>query len=205
MGKTGDKRLAPRLAGTGVLHEVNDFRGCGLAETLRGLNTQHAGDVDTTGDDLTANVYAAWYALAGESYSVKAGAALNDGAVEWDLLAGFHHDGLADLHVSGRHDGDLASALYVGGVGTDIHELGDRLSAAILGIVLKEFTDLEEQHHEDSLGKLWFGTGEEADEQSADGGYCHEEVLVKRVALADAFPCFAQHVVAYDEIRNEVY
>ena len=72
MSKTGDKRLALRLVGTGVLHEVYDLRGCGLTETLCGLDAQHTGDVDATGDDLAANVHAARYALAGEGYCVEA-------------------------------------------------------------------------------------------------------------------------------------
>ena len=204
MGKACDERLAARLVGTGILHEVYDLGGCGLTETLCRLDAQHAGDVDTAGDDFTANVHAAWHALTGEGHRVEAGGTLNDSAVEWDLFSGLHHNGLSDLHVSGCYNGDLSSALYVGGVGADVHELGDRFTAAVLGIVLKEFTDLEEQHHEDSLGKLRFGTGEEADEQGTDGGDRHEEVLVKGIALTDTFPCFAQHVVAHDQVGHEV-
>ena len=75
--------------------------------------------------------------------------------------------------------------------------MGDTVAGLALGVTLEEFADLEEEHHEDSLGILRLGSWEEADKQSADSGDGHEEVLVEGVTLHDALPRLVQRLVAY--------
>ncbi len=61
----------------------------------------------------------------------------------------------------------------------------------------KEFSHLEEEHHEDSFWKFRFRTREEADAKSTDGSYRHQEMLVKHIALGDAFCRLAQGLMSY--------
>ena len=82
-------------------------------------------------------------------------------------------------------------------VWADIHEVGNAVTALTFGITLEEFANLEEQHDEDGLGELRLSARKEADAEGADGSDGHEEMLVKDIALGDAFPCFMQCFVAY--------
>ena len=76
----------------------------------------------------------------------------------------------------------------MGDVGTDVHEVGDAVTGLALSIALEEFADLEEEHHEDSLGVLGLGTREETDQQGSDGSDGHEEMFVEGVAVGDSLP-----------------
>ena len=76
----------------------------------------------------------------------------------------------------------------MGDVGTDVHEVGDAVTGLALSIALEEFADLEEEHHEDSLGVLGLGSGKETDEQGTESGDGHEEMLVEGVTVGDTLP-----------------
>ena len=75
--------------------------------------------------------------------------------------------------------------------------MGDTLTALSLGIALEELAYLEEEHHEDGLRKFVFGTWQEADAESSDGGDRHEKMFIERIATGDAFPSLMQCLVAY--------
>ena len=75
--------------------------------------------------------------------------------------------------------------------------MGNALTTLPLGIALKEFAHLEEEHHEDGFRILCLCPWQEAYQQRTDGGDGHEEVLVEGIAVSDALPCFAQRLVAY--------
>ena len=77
----------------------------------------------------------------------------------------------------------------------DIHQMGNALSALPLGIALKEFAHLEEEHHEDGLGELGLGTGEETDQEGTDGGHRHEEMLVEGITVGDTLPRLVKRLV----------
>ena len=82
-------------------------------------------------------------------------------------------------------------------VGTDVHEVGDAVAGLALGITLEEFANLEEKHHEDSLGVLRLGSGEKTYQQGTDSGDGHEEMFVEGVAVGDALPGLVERLVAY--------
>ena len=85
----------------------------------------------------------------------------------------------------------------MGRVWTDVHQVGDALAALALGIAFEQLTYLEEQHHEDGLGKLGLSTGQEADAEGSDGSHRHEEVLVERFSVGNAFSGLFQRLMAY--------
>ena len=78
-----------------------------------------------------------------------------------------------------------------------IHEVGNAVATLALGVALKEFANLEEQHDEDGLRELGLSTRQEADAEGTDGGHRHEEMFVEHVALGNAFPCLVQRLMAY--------
>ena len=98
----------------------------------------------------------------------------------------------------------LTFYIYMCHVGTDIHEVGNAVTALTFGIALEEFANLEEQHDEDGLRIFCLGTRQETDAQGSDGSYRHEEMFVEHVALRDAFPCFVQCLVTYQQIRYKI-
>ena len=177
---------------------MDNLRCRRLAEGLVYPHLQCAGDVDAARDDLTAHADLTRHALTGQRHGVEARAAVDDRTIHRNLLAGLHDDRLAHLHRGGTDHRYLAVALHVGRVGADVHHLRDRFAALVLGIVLEELADLEEQHHEYRLGELRFGSRQETDAQRTNRGHTHQEILVERVSLLDAFlDGLHQHVVAY--------
>ena len=92
----------------------------------------------------------------------------------------------------------------MGNVGAYVHQVGDRLPAAPLGIVFEKFAHLEKQHHKHGFGKLGLGSRQKADEQCTDGGDAHEQVFIKRISLHDAFHGFAEHIITGYQIGHEI-
>ena len=76
----------------------------------------------------------------------------------------------------------------MGDVWTDVHEVGDAVAALAFGIALEEFTDLEEEHHEDGFWELRLSPRQETDAEGANGGNGHEEMLVEHLTLSDTLP-----------------
>ena len=82
--------------------------------------------------------------------------------------------------------------------------MGDAVAALSLGIALEKLTDLEEQHDEDSLGKLCLGPWQETDAERSDGGHGHQKVLVEGIAVGNSFCCLLQCVVPDEQIGNKI-
>ena len=80
---------------------------------------------------------------------------------------------------------------------SNVHQVGNAVAALPLGITLKEFANLKEQHDEDGLWELRLGTWQETDAKRTDSGDGHQEVLVEHIALGDAFPRLMQCFVPY--------
>ena len=79
----------------------------------------------------------------------------------------------------------------------NVHQMRDAVAALPFGIAFKQFAHLEEQHDEYRLRKFRLGTWQKAYAQRADGGYGHQEVLVKHISLGDALPGLAERLVPY--------
>ena len=90
-------------------------------------------------------------------------------------------------------------------VRTDVHEVGDTLTALSLGIALEEFTDLEEEHDEDRLRELCLCSGQETDAECTDGGNGHEEVLVKGFPMHHTLYCLFQCVMSDEQVGDKIY
>lgn len=90
-------------------------------------------------------------------------------------------------------------------VRTDVHEVGDTLTALSLGIALEEFTNLEEEHDEDRLRELRLCSGQETDAECTDGGNGHEEVLVKGIPMHHTLYCLFQCVMSDEQVGDKIY
>ena len=89
-------------------------------------------------------------------------------------------------------------------VGTYVHQVADALAALPFGIALEQFAYLEEQHDEDSLGKLRLSSRQETDGECPQRGYRHEEMLVEGIALQQALSGLFQRVVTHQQVGNQV-
>ena len=92
----------------------------------------------------------------------------------------------------------------MGYVWTDVHQMRNTLTTLPFSITLKEFAHLEEEHYKDCLRKLRLSSWQEADAESAYGGYGHQEMLVEGVALHQAFSSLLQRACSDDEIRDKI-
>ena len=82
-------------------------------------------------------------------------------------------------------------------IGPYVHQMADTAATLPLSIALEEFANLEEQHDEDGLRKLCFGSRQEADTKSTDGGDRHEEMLIEGIAVSNTLDSLLQRVVTY--------
>ncbi len=92
----------------------------------------------------------------------------------------------------------------MGYVRTDVHQMRNTLTTLPFSITLKEFAHLEEKHHKDCLRKLRLSSWQEANAESAYGGYGHQEMLVEGVAIHQTFCSLLQRACSDDEIRDEI-
>ena len=202
-GKAGDERLGAGLVRAGVFHQLEDLRYCGLAEGLRRSDLQHARHVDAAADDLVAGHHVARQALARQRRGVERGRAVDDLAVDGDLLTRLHDDDRADGHVVGVDLLELAATLDVGVVGADVHQRRDVAAGLADGVALEQLADLIEQHDRHGLVIVaaLFIDGER---DRADGRDRHQEVFVEHLMVADALPCLAQDVVADGDVGGKI-
>ena len=82
------------------------------------------------------------------------------------------------------------------GVGPDLGQRGDALSALADGDALEKFARLVEDHYRRRLGEL-------GQRHRPEGGYRHKEILVEDPSADDAERGFAQNVVTRDDIRGD--
>ena len=75
--------------------------------------------------------------------------------------------------------------------------MGDALLALTLRIGFKELANLEEEHHEDCLRELMFGSRHESDAQCAKRCNGHEEVFVEGFSVCQSLCSFLERLVAY--------
>ena len=203
-GETGDKGFAFRLPLVRALHQADNLRHRALAKTLGHPHMDNARQVDASRHHVISLAYVARQALTRQGHGVEGGGSLCHGAVQGHFLPRLHHNLLPRLHLLGRYGKQFAASHDVGHVGANLHQVLDAVTALALGIALEELSHLEEEHHEDSLGKFRFGSGHEANAERAQRGHRHQEVLIERLAPPDAFPRLAQRLSAYQQVGHQV-
>ena len=129
---------------------------------------------------------------------------LKDHAVERHFLTRFYHNGLTGLHLVGCHGLHFTLPLHMGRIGTYVHQVRYAVAALALGIALKEFAHLEEEHHEHRFGKLILRSRQESYGQCAECGHRHKEVLVEGIAVGQSLGGLPQGVVAYEQIGHKI-
>ena len=188
----------------GMLDQLQDFRCGRLPEHLGDLHADQAALVDTTGVHGITHGNLARNAFSGQGDGVQAGNALDHHAVHRHLLARLDDNGFPDSHLARIHNQYLPFSLDIGRIGPDIHKLGDRFAAVVLGHILEDLADLEEEHDKDRLGELRFGPWQEPDRKSSDGGDSHQEILAEDFSLPDLFPSLGQDVIADHQVGNQI-
>jgi hypothetical protein len=98
----------------------------------------------------------------------------------------------------------MALSLNMRHIGPYVHQVGYALTAFPFGIALEQLANLKEQHDEDRLDKLSLGTGQKADEQCADSGHRHKEVLIEGFAMQQSFGCLLQRLMSDEQIGYKI-
>ena len=202
-GKAGDERLGAGFVRAGVFHQLQNLGHRRLAEGLRGPDLQNTRHVDAAANDLVAGHHVAREALARPRGGVERGRALDDLAVDRNFLARLDGDDRADGHVIGVDLLELAVALDVGVVGTNVHQRRDVAAGLADRVALEQLADLVEQHNGHGL-VIVAALFVDRERDSADRGDRHQEVFVEHLMVANALPCLAQNVVADGDIGGEV-
>ncbi len=170
----------------------------------RGTQVKQSCEVDAPRRHVVAHTHLDGHALAGEGHGVERRLSVVDNSVDGHPLSWLHHDDVAQRHVARCHLCLGAVAQHVRHVGPQVHQVRDALAAAPLGIPLKEFANLEKEHHRHRLHHFVLRTRHEADDQRANRGKRHEEVLVEHLAVHDAMGGLAQCAVAHKQVGNEI-
>ena len=78
------------------------------------------------------------------------------------------------------------------------------LATLTLGITLKQFPNLEEEHNKNGLGKLGFCSRHETDSQGPKSSHRHQKMLIEGITMHQTLNSFMQRLVADKQIGNEI-
>ncbi len=195
-GEFGDKIFGFRFAGGGIFDKIDDFGYSRFAVGFGNTNRQDTAAVDTAGQDFITGTDGVRFEFTGESLGIQRGFSIEKNAVEGDFFAGFDEDGISGLNKIGGDGHPCAVAVDGGGIGTDIHQVGDGFAGAVDSKILKKFADLIEQHDGNGFGSV-------AEEERADRGDAHEEVFVKEAALNEITEGVPDDIVTEEDISNQ--
>ena len=194
-----------RLTLASVLNQFDNLCHGALAIVVRGAKGEHAAKVDAPRRHLVVLAHVARLTLAGKRHGVERRATLDDYAVDRHFLTRLDYKRVASRHLLRRHVDLGAVAQHMGHVGSNVHKVSDAGAALALGIALKEFANLEKQHHKHRLGKLVLGTGQKTDAQCAHCGYGHQEVLVEHLAVQQSLDGLDDGAVAHQKIWHQIH
>ena len=180
-----------------MLHEVDNLGNRTLAKALGSTYRDNATQVDATRNDLIVHIHVPRHTLSCQCYRVERRLTCNDDTIQRYLLSRFHHNRLTYADLLRMHINNFCTSSHMRHIRTDVHQVTDALTTLALGITLKEFAHLEEEHHKHCLRELCFCPRQETDAQGADGGHRHQEMLVERLAVGNSLGSFHQGVVSY--------
>ena len=192
LGKAGDEALGFGPALAGRVHQIQDPRHGGGCKFALRPNGQHAGQIDTAGQDLVPRRHIGWNRLTGDLGSIDRGTALDDDAVHGDALAGVHPDQVTHLDILGVGFLPLSVDQDVGHIGPQVHEGSNRLSGPLHSDGLKKLAHLEKQHNRRRFHEF-------PQEDGTNGSHGHEEILVKGLLRPDLLKGIPQDLMARGE------
>ena len=196
-GEFGNELFGPGFSGAGVLDQIQDFGSCRFIKFTGRLHMEKTGCIDEAGQDLIPGTHFPWQALSCQGSRIHGGTAFRNDTVNGHLFTGPDHNDTADLNFIRIHFPDLAVLFQIGVIRPDIHQLADTPAAAADGPALEKLSDLVEPHDRHALRIL-------TENHGADGGHGHQEVLIKDLPVHNAFPCLAQDIISYRQIRNQI-
>ena len=145
---------------------------------------------------MVALLHVARERFTGQRRGIQARIALDDHAVQRNLLAGLDEDDVAHAHLFGADTAAVVAVHQIRIVRANVHQLRDGFAALVNRLILEVFADLVQYHDRDAFRIF-------RDAHCADGRNRHQEVLVEHFAMADVADGAPQHVVARDQIRRD--
>ena len=144
---------------------------------------------------MVALLHVARERFAGQRRGIQARIALDDHAVQRNLLAGLDEDDVAHAHPLWADAAAVVAVHQIRIVRTNVHQLRDGFAALVNRLILEVFANLVQYHDRDAFRIF-------RNAHCADGRNRHQEVLVEHFAMADVADGAPQHVVARNQIRR---
>ena len=196
-GKFGDKVFGSGFTGTGFLDQFQDLGNGRFIKFFGCSDLEHACHVDAAADDLIT-----WFCTSRKTFTcqctgIEGCGSFYDHTVERDFFTWLYDDDGTDLNFIRVNFFQFTIVFDIGVVRADIHQFGDVAAALADRIALEKLADLVEQHN----GCAFFVI---LQKDCSDSCYCHQEVLVKYLFVADSLECFDQDIIADHKIWDHV-
>ena len=196
MGKSGDKILDSGLLLCCGLHHLQYPGNRGVFISFCSPYLQRPLTVHTSGDHHVSARSSARNRLTGQCGGIDQRFTFHNLAVKRDPLSGADHNDLTGFDLIRVHFLDLTVPLHKSCLGSDTHQIRDRVTALACRVILEQFTDLIEKHDRDCLRVF-------PDTKSTESGDHHQEVLVKHISSGDIADRLQDNVITHDQIRHK--
>ena len=149
--ETGNEAVDGRLAGSSVLHAVQNAGNHGLFQNLFYTDFQHTGGIYATGNNLIAIFALHRHRLTGYRGGIHQAFAVDNNTVQRDTVAYTHQQNVAYMSVSSRNNLHLFAYEQVDNLRTQVNSVHNLATALFYRTLLKVFAHAIEEHNANSL------------------------------------------------------
>ena len=174
--EAGNEAVDGRLAGSSVLHAVQNAGYHGFFQNLFYTDFQHTGGIYAARNNLIAIFTLYRHRLAGYRRGIYQAFAVNNNAIQRNTVAYAYQQNVAYVCVSGRNNLHLFAYQQVDNLRTQVNSVHNLATALFYRTLLKIFAHAIEEHNANSL----FPGLNSKRTQCCNG---HEEVFVKYITL----------------------
>ena len=149
--ETGNEAVDGRLAGSSVLHAVQNAGNHGLFQNLFYTDFQHTGGIYATGNNLIAIFAFYRHRFTGYRGGIYQAFAVDNNTIQRNTVAYAHQQNVAYMCVSGRNNLHLFAYQQVDNLRTHVNSVHNLATALFYRTLLKVFAHTIEEHNANSL------------------------------------------------------
>ena len=176
--EAGNEAVDGRLAGSSVLHAVQNTGYHGLFQNLFYTDFQHTGGIHAAGNNLIAIFAFYRHRLTGYWGGIYQTFAVDNNTIQRNTVAYAHQQDIAYMGISGRNNLHLFAYEQVDNLRTQVNSVHNLAAALFYRTLLKVFAHAIEEHNANSL----FPSLNCKRTQCCNS---HEEVFVKYITLGN--------------------
>ena len=181
----------------GIFHQFQNLCNGTVVKFLRCLYMQKSAGIDTSAENLIANIYGTFYGLSGQCCRIQKGCSLYYDSVQWNFLSRFDHDDCSDLHIVRIDLFQFAVHFHVSVFRSNAHQILDRLSGAVDCIAFKQLAYLIKQHRCNTFGTF-------PRTECCNSSNTHQETLIQKPSMSDIFKRVDKYIIRHQHIWNQV-